>query len=157
MDLHVLMANRQLLQCLAKDLLDDTTALKFKRVTTLVGDKEIKMSVDFDSLESTLKELSTNDSAALWQLQYTLAVCAYVSDPVVNWLSSTVDAKQMKYWFDGHATLPDFRSRFETHLVGRFSKKPKKGSRKQVVVEATTPQMHAVSEYLLAHSIVSWD
>ena len=156
MDIHVLMADRALLQCVASDLLKDVRSLKNTTCTTLIGNKAINSTVDFSQLEEQLTKTSIDESTPLWQLQYTLCTCAFVSDSVVTFLANVVDPKQMKYWFDGHLSLPDFRSRFEMHLVGKFSRKPKKGSRKRVVVDATTPQMHAVSEYLLAHSMVSW-
>ena len=158
MDLHVLMADHRMLKCIAADLLSDVRELQSAACTTLVGSKVVNPNADLDALTHKLASLcQANQEVSLWKLQYCLCVCAYVSDSVVSWLASVVEPTQMKHWFDGHATLLDFRKRFEQHLLGKFSKKNKKGQRKHVVVDATTPQMHAVSEYLLAHTIVSWD
>lgn len=158
MDLHLLMSDRGLLGQVATDLAADLHLLSAAPMTTLIGDKP----VDYDASKTaeaigTLRSMTSDPNAPLWHLQYAFCLVIYLSDRIVTWLATVVQANQVKHWFDGHATLPCFRTRFEHHLVGKFSQKSKKGARKFVVIDATTPQMFVVGEFLLAHTIVSWE
>lgn len=157
MDLHTLMACRHTLQCLAADLLSDIEEMEGIQAKSLVGSKDVHICKErTTAIKKALKNMAL-PQAPLWKLQYTFCMCAYLSDSVVSWLANTVAGNQMKHWFDGHDSLDGLRTRYEQHLMGKFSKKEKKGARKTVVVTATTPQMFAVQEYLLAHMVVSWD
>ena len=155
MDLYRIMEDRQMLTCIATDLLNDVNELDGIQGTVLYGDTPMECQADVKGIKRALVQMQDPD-AKLWKLQYAFLVVAYLSDALVKWLTEIVQPTQMKYWFDGHKTLPGQRERFVEHVIGKFSEKTKKGSRKVVLKEATTPQMLVVSEYLLAHTLVSW-
>ena len=154
MDLFAIMEDRHMLQCMARDLANDVAVVGAVKQVSIFGDEPMDHQFDHQGLQKRLAD--TAERGKLWELQYLFLVAVFLSDSAVKWLTSVVATDQIRVWFDGHRTLPDFRTRFATHLMGKFSKKAKKGSRKRVLMEATPPQMAAVSEFLLAHTIVSF-
>ena len=158
LDLHQIFENAELLQSMARDMHSDVKeVIDENKAVCLIGDQTHNLDrYPTEQLIETLC-LMAQGERQLWELQYMFMVCAYLSDSVVDWVATMIPPYQFKYWFDGHDTLCGFRQRFEQHLLGKFSKKAKKGQRKVVVLTATLPQMAAVDEYLLAHTIVTWN
>lgn len=154
MDLFAVMEDRETLQCMISDLGHDIGVLEGVKQVAIFGDETLQHEFDTKILKEKIESIGRG--AKLWEIQYLFLLIVFLSDGAVDWLSRIVATDQMMVWFDGHSTLPDFRSRFVSHMMGKFSKKAKKGSRKQVLMEATPPQMAAVSEFLLAHTIVSF-
>ena len=154
MDLCAVMEDMGTLQCLVADLCNDIAVLGEVKQVSVFGDEPATHDFDTGAIHGKIKAIA--EEGRLWQMQYLFLVIVFLSDSAVDWLSRTVATDQMMVWFDGHSTLPDFRTRFVSHLMGTFSEKAKKGSRKRVLKEATPPQMAAVSEFLLAHTIVSF-
>lgn len=154
MDLYALMTDASLLQQVASDLLDDVQLAKLKSPKPLLGEEPLNHSANVQGIIEMLEKLRSSDTP-LWQLQYLFLFIVYVSDAFVKWMTTTVNSAQMQHWFDGHDTLPTFRQRFEEHLLGKFVLNSKTG-KKVVAKDATPCHVFAVDEFLLAHTIVSW-
>lgn len=150
MNLLSVLNDRRTLQIVARDAHNDVQVLCSKnKASSLFGDVSVSMK-DVQPLLQVLAYLQTNE-APLWQLQYMFWIVAYLSEPLMTALQHGTPQQMFKAWKLGPPH--SFRTRVKNHLLGEYSAKIKKGSRKMVTCCATPPHMAITAEYLLIHTL----
>lgn len=151
MDLFSAINDRTVLQTIARDVEADVKILLDAQPTTLFG-TESAQKVDVSQLLSVLGYLQTQD-APMWQLQYMFYIVAFLSESLINALRQGTPQTLFKAWNDG--CPHSLRERVSRHLLGKYCKKAKKGSRKTVKCNATPPHMAITSEFLLIYTLTT--
>ena len=151
MDLFAAINDRRLLQAIAKDVASDVLILSQMQPTKLYGEENAH-KVDVTQLLAVLAYLQQSD-APMWQLQYTFYIVAFLSETLIEALRSGTPQALFKAWNDG--CPHSLHERVRRHLLGVYSKKAKKGSRKSVKCCATPPHMAITSEFLLIYTLTT--
>lgn len=148
MDLYQALFDVNFLRALSVDLEASCKRLAQVEQTDIYGGNRSQTQTSCDELLAALPEL-TKEGAPLHELQFMFLTVMYISDSLVRTVQTGTPTPVFNAFFFGAEGIPEFRQRFEWHLLGQYKKVDSSSSRKVVQAVAKTPLEAVISEVLL--------